>query len=142
MLFDALLLIALMATIVLGIKLQLDLNKLPKHKEEFKLLIQKSAHQLDEMEKLADKIKHINYSDKESLHRLNVRAKAHTEEIKYTLQKCEEMLKELKSVKAIDVYKLLENTPTKPKPTEQPENAEIKVKIKKDQLLKQVNNLR
>lgn len=142
MFIDALLLVFLVATLVLGIKLQIDLNKLPLHKQEFEGLLNKAKQQLENIEKLTERLKYINQSDKESLQRLNVKAKANKEEIHFMLQKSEDILQKLKDVNSINVDNFLENNVMKPNQKEKTANEEIKVNIKKNKLLKQVKDLR
>lgn len=141
MFIDALLLVFLVATLLLGIKLQLDLNKLPLHKEEFENSLKKSQAQLEGLEKLVDRFKYINQSDKESFQRLTEKAKATKDELSFLIQKSENIFQKLNQLNTINVENFLDKTTNK-QPEQLNKDQDIKVNIKKNKLLNRVKDLR
>lgn len=111
MIFESILLIFLIATLITGIRLYLDLQKLKTYKEDYNRFLNKAESQLSDLEKITERFRYINNSEKETFQRLTNKAKSLKDDLLYLAERSENIFQKLSSTsQSIKIDSLVEET--------------------------------
>lgn len=144
MIFESILLIFLIATLITGIRLYLDLQKLKTYKDDYSRFLNKAEAQLSDLEKITERFRYINNSEKEMFERLTKKAKSLKDDLLYLTERSENIFQKLSSTsQSIKIDSLVEETlildsHREIKTPEQTQN----LSAKKDRLINTLKDLR
>lgn len=109
MIFESILLIFLIATLIIGIRLYVDLQKLKTYKDDYNRFLNKTEAQLSDIEKITERFRYISNAEKESLERLTNKAKSLKDDLLYITERSENIFQKLSSTsKSIKIDTLLD----------------------------------
>jgi hypothetical protein len=97
MLFESILLIFLIATLVTGIRLYFDLQKFKIYKHDFDKILNKADAQLSDLEKITERFRYISAAEKDTFQRITDKAKTIKDDLLYLTERSENILKVLSS---------------------------------------------
>ncbi|QOL19970.1 hypothetical protein [Candidatus Bodocaedibacter vickermanii] len=139
MVFESILLIFLIATLVLGIRLYFGLQRLKTYKDDYSRFLNKTEAQLSDIEKITERFRYISNAEKESFERLINKAKSLKDDLLYISERSENIFQKLSSTsKAIKVDTLLTD---QKKETKQSEKTS-QLTSKKNKLINTIKDLR
>ena len=139
MVFESILLIFLIATLVLGIRLYFGLQRLKTYKDDYSRFLNKTEAQLSDIEKITERFRYISNAEKESFERLINKAKSLKDDLLYISERSENIFQKLSSTsKAIKVDTLLTD---QKKETKQSEKTS-QLTSKKNKLISTIKDLR
>lgn len=111
MVFESILLIFLIATLILGIRLYFDLHRLKTYKDDYSRFLSKTEAQLSDIEKITERFRYISNAEKESFERLTNKAKSLKDDLLYIAERSENIFQKLSSSsKSIKTDTLLDQT--------------------------------
>jgi adenylate kinase family enzyme len=97
MIFEGILMICLIATLVAGIRLYFNLQQLKVYKYDFDKVLNKAESQLTDLEKIIERFRFITTSEKDTFQRITDKAKTIKEDLMYLTEKSENILQALSS---------------------------------------------
>ena len=110
MVFESILLIFLIATLIIGIRLYFDLQRLKTYKDDYNRFLTKTEAQLSDIEKITERFRYISTSEKETLERLTNKAKSLKDDLLYITERSENIFQKLSSTsKSIKIDTLLDH---------------------------------
>lgn len=110
MIFECILLVFLITTLITGVRLYLDLQNLKAYKDDYERFLNKADTQLSDLEKITERFRYINASEKEALQRLTNKAKTLKDDLLFITERSENIFQKLSSnPQAIKVETLLED---------------------------------
>ena len=95
MIFDSILLVFLVATLLTGLRLYLDLQKLKTYKDDYERFLSKADAQLSDLEKITERFRYINSSEKDAFQRLTIKAKTLKDELLFVTERSEKIFQKL-----------------------------------------------
>jgi hypothetical protein len=97
MVLESILLIILIATLLAGVRMHTDLKNIKGYKEDFDKIMNTLDTQLNDLEKITDRFRRINLTEKESFQKLIDKAKTTQQELTYLSERSENILQALSS---------------------------------------------
>jgi hypothetical protein len=111
MIFDSILLVFLVATLLTGLRLYLDLQKLKTYKDDYERFLSKADVQLSDLEKITERFRYINSSEKDAFQRLTNKAKTLKDELLFVTERSEKIYQKLSArSKSIKIDTLVEDS--------------------------------
>ncbi|MDP3935963.1 MAG: hypothetical protein Q8Q56_03135 [Alphaproteobacteria bacterium] len=109
MVFESILLIFLIATLITGIRLYFNLQHLKTYKDDYNRFLNKTEAQLSDIEKITERFRYISNSEKETFERLTNKAKSLKDDLLYITERSENIFQKLSSTsQSIKVDTLLD----------------------------------
>lgn len=110
MILESILLIFLITTLITGLRLYLDLQKLKTYKDDYERFLNKADVQLSDLEKITERFRYINASEKETFQRLTTKAKSLKDDLLFLTERSENIFQKLSSSsQAIKIEALVED---------------------------------
>lgn len=97
MVFESILLIFLIATLIIGVRLYIDLQHLKTYKDDYSRFLNKAEAQLSDIEKITERFRYISNAEKESFERLTSKAKSLKDDLLYIAERSENIFQKLSS---------------------------------------------
>jgi hypothetical protein len=97
MIFEGILLVLLITTLVTGLRLYLDLQKLKTYKDDYERFLTKADAQLSDLEKITERFRYINSSEKDAFQRLTNKAKSIKDDLLFLTERSENIFQKLSS---------------------------------------------
>ncbi len=111
MIFDSILLVFLVATLLTGLRLYLDLQKLKTYKDDYERFLSKADVQLSDLEKITERFRYINSSEKDAFQCLTNKAKTLKDELLFVTERSEKIYQKLSArSKSIKIDTLVEDS--------------------------------
>lgn len=111
MIFDSILLVFLVATLLTGVRLYLDLQKLKTYKDDYERFLSKADVQLSDLEKITERFRYINSSEKDAFQCLTNKAKTLKDELLFVTERSEKIYQKLSArSKSIKIDTLVEDS--------------------------------
>lgn len=144
MIFESILLVFLVATLITGVRLYLDLQKLKTYKEDYNRFLNKAEAQLSDLEKITERFRYINNSEKETFQRLTNKAKSLKDDLLYLTERSENIFQKLSSTsQPIKIDALVEETLILDSYKEVKTSAQSQnLSVKKNKLMSTIKDLR
>lgn len=134
MLLESVLMLFLIATLVMCFRMHIDLQKLKIYKEDFNKILKKVEIHLTDLEKMIERFRHINTSEKDELRHITNSAKIVKEDLSYLTEKSENIFQKLSAgSKTIRIDRNKEAKISE---------ATLQINSKKDKLIKTIKDLR
>lgn len=144
MIFDSILLVFLVATLLTGLRLYLDLQKLKTYKDDYERFLSKADVQLSDLEKITERFRYINSSEKDAFQRLTNKAKTLKDELLFVTERSENIFQKLSArSKAIKIDTLMEDSVLLDQQKEVKIDEEsLVLSVKKKKLINTIKDLR
>ncbi len=97
MVFESILLIFLIATLIIGIRLYFDLQRLKTYKDDYNRFLNKAEAQLSDIEKITERFRYISNAEKETFERLINKTKSLKDDLLYITERSENIFQKLSS---------------------------------------------